>query len=116
MELYLKGNTPLFQQFDVGSTVGNQFIFEIELIMVLALLFMPCQKFNFSARAHAVGVVIIDSRYLSHIVLIFRGVEETREEAFREFSQSKGLGKGRQGHGQKTKTVDEFQCLTDAQT
>ena len=100
-----EGETPLFQQLDVGFAIFYQLF--LEVVDGRGLCNIPGVEFSTFGDGHDIGhkVTLVWNRSL--IILVFRSVEEVRKEALFKFDEAKGFWKGRQKHGKKRKRVNE---------
>ena len=89
-----------FQDVDVGSTVGDHFLAQIELEVLHG--WVPRVKGFSHVGFHAVRVVILGLGPRPHVLLMGLGVEEMRKEAFFGFREIEGGGKGGEAKGEKT--------------
>ena len=97
-----EGQTSFFQEAHVRFAVSNQFFLEIKHHVLVALLLMPCFQGLLGLGGHGFGHVVVEGRDGSHARLVVRDVELVGEVPFSQFSQPKGLGKGREGHLEET--------------
>ena len=100
-ELPLELHASLFEETYIRAAITDQFVLETKQVAIFHLLRMPCQKFGFPFRRHAIGIEVMDVGHVSHIILIGSGVEEMRKKTFLQFGQAKCAWEVRQGHGKK---------------
>ena len=100
-----------FEQQHIGFTIGQELGLEIKDVVGIVLRILSFE-FLRSCDWHALGIVVLLVGQRSHVVLTVGRVEKVVEEPFLLFRESKGFGKGGQGHLEETQQVFEHNVST----
>ena len=96
----LKGFTTGFQQGDIGLSLVDHFLVEMEGHIATNLVSVPTGQFLFLFGHHAIGIVKFQIGDSTHVLFVVRGIEQMRKEPLLQFSQIEGAWKRGQRHGQ----------------
>ena len=97
----LKGFTTRFQQGDIGLTVVDHFLLEMEGHITTNLVSVPTGQFLFLFSHHAIGIVKLQIGDSTHVLLVVGGIVQMRKEPLLNSVKLKVLGKDASGMGKK---------------